>query len=270
MKKRVNLGWFFLLLISILIVVFFTIQRIESPRVVYEVVDQCSDGVQNSGETGVDCGGVCTACSTGDSGSPGGGGGGGSATTPSVNETRVVETASPEIIAIFNGFNADTGIKEIQVRVTSEVQNISINVLKYDGWPANVSVEKPGKVYKYLQIEATNLDNNLKNATIISQIEKTWLESNGLDISDMAIFKFDEANERWKELETTFTDSDETYNYYNSELDSFSYFTIAEKTSIAAKIGIGSDLLWILIVVIVIIVILLIVIYRKKRMYSLT
>ncbi|MCK5023891.1 MAG: hypothetical protein KAS04_06965, partial [Candidatus Aenigmarchaeota archaeon] len=39
----------------------------------YTLVEQCSDGVQNYGETGVDCGGSCSACGGGGTtGSPGG------------------------------------------------------------------------------------------------------------------------------------------------------------------------------------------------------
>ena len=37
----------------------------------------CSDGIQNQGETGVDCGGPCAACSTAAPSAPSGGGGGG-------------------------------------------------------------------------------------------------------------------------------------------------------------------------------------------------
>ena len=44
-------------------------------RAIYEIVEQCSDGVQNYDETGVDCGGSCSACSA----AAGGGGGGGGA-----------------------------------------------------------------------------------------------------------------------------------------------------------------------------------------------
>jgi len=59
---------------------------------VYELVEQCFDGVQNYDETGVDCGGSCSACSTGEGtggssggGGSGGGGGGGGRTSPSAN-----------------------------------------------------------------------------------------------------------------------------------------------------------------------------------------
>lgn len=52
----------------------------------------CSDSVQNGAETGVDCGGSCSACPTG--GSPGGGGGGGSSITVVniTNTTSKIET----------------------------------------------------------------------------------------------------------------------------------------------------------------------------------
>ena len=45
----------------------------------------CSDGVQNQGETGVDCGGPCSACSSGGGSNGGGGSSGGASCTPKWN-----------------------------------------------------------------------------------------------------------------------------------------------------------------------------------------
>jgi cysteine-rich repeat protein len=54
---------------------------------VYEVVEQCGDGIQDGDETGVDCGGSCSACSTSPPpGSPGGPGGPG--TPQRINDTN--------------------------------------------------------------------------------------------------------------------------------------------------------------------------------------
>ena len=35
---------------------------VEAPSIAVHCVDMCNDGLQNNGETGVDCGGPCAAC----------------------------------------------------------------------------------------------------------------------------------------------------------------------------------------------------------------
>jgi PGF-pre-PGF domain-containing protein len=190
--------------------------------------------------------------------SPGGGGGGGVATTPSVIETQSVEEATPEAITTFSNFDPETGIKEISIDVNDEAQNIRIVVSKYDARPANVSVEKEGGVYKYLQIETGNLD-SLEKATITFQIEKSWLTGNELEKESIALFKFDNSSEKWKELATRFKEEDDTFFYYDTELTSFSYFVIGEK--------IKSDFpwLWVLIGVIVLVLVIGIIMLIKRK-----
>jgi cysteine-rich repeat protein len=60
-------------------------------NVVYEVVEQCTDGIQDGDEEGVDCGGSCSACPSpppgGGSGGGSGGGGGGNNNGNRINYT---------------------------------------------------------------------------------------------------------------------------------------------------------------------------------------
>jgi len=91
----------------------------------FVAVPTCTDGIQNQGETGVDCGGPCTACSvapvTGGGGS-GGGGGGSGGTTPVVNtsnqttgtiqswdltgtEVNMDQTETEEVISVGGDYN---------------------------------------------------------------------------------------------------------------------------------------------------------------------
>ena len=104
---------------------------------------------------------------------------------------------------------------------------------KYDGKPAEVSVVKTGKVYQYMQINASNLGNKLEKAKIIAKVNKSWIVSNGVSRNDIAISKFDESNSKWNELPTSFNSEDDDYYYYETEVNSFSYFAISEKTTVA-------------------------------------
>ncbi len=241
-----------------------------TPFTIYEIVEQCSDGVQNYDETGVDCGGSCAACSEGEGEGGGGGGGGGGGTpvviAPSIIETQSIDVVTPGSTAIVKDFDPETGIKQIQIDVKTEVQDLSITVSKYDGRPIEVTKEKSGKVYRYLKIEVPNLGDNLEKATVTIQVERSWVSDNGLERRDIAMFRFDENSEKWGELKTNHTESDETYHYYDAELDSFSYFVIGEKRGFLGSI---SWWVWALVIIIILIVVG-VVIWRKKEQSKIT
>lgn len=143
----------------------------------------------------------------------------------------------PGKVSIMKNFDEETGIKEIQIQVNNPAQNVKITVLKYDGKPAEVSVEKSGKVFQYIQIKTENLEDNLEKATITTKVKKTWVSDNGLEEENIALFKFNEATINWEELTTTYEEEDNIYYYYVSELTSFSYFAISEKVIVAEPEG---------------------------------
>jgi PGF-pre-PGF domain-containing protein len=154
---------------------------------------------------------------------------------PSVNETQDISNLTPESPTVVEDFDPETGIDQIQVEVKEEVQDASITILKYDGVPEGVKA-KSGKIYKYLKIDAENLEGNLEKEIVTIQVEKSWVSSNGLNKEGIALFWFDEFSERWNELETIYSGEDTDYYYYDAELISFGYFVIGEKV-IATAFG---------------------------------
>lgn len=194
--------------------------------------------------------------------------GGGGAPVGPLKETHSFTKITPGAAAIVKNFDSEIGIKEIKIEVNNEAQNVKIVVTKYDGRPAEVSVTKSGKVDQYLQIEVSNVDNKLDKATITARVKKSWVSSNGLEIDDVAIFKFDENAEEWNELTTISREGDSTYYYYDAEVSSFSFFAIGEKvvvTDEGEEVGVSDERttkkstnltwLWILIVVLILIAI---------------
>ena len=175
-------------------------------------------------------------------------------------------------------FDAEIGVKVIQIQVNNNAQNVKITVTKYDNKPAEVSVEKTGKVYQYLQIEATNLGNNLDKAIVQFRVEKSWISSNGLNKDKISVFKFNENSKEWNELLTVYNSSDNTYDFFDVELTSFSFFAISEKTvveeetekksvkEVVGDIGeeVKDNLKWWWVVIIVLIVLVAVVMNRKK------
>ncbi|MBI5803425.1 PGF-pre-PGF domain-containing protein [Candidatus Pacearchaeota archaeon] len=168
---------------------------------------------------------------TGSGSSSGGGGGDSSQTSQSNTFTEII----PGVASIFKNFDEEVGLKEIQINVDNEAQNVKVTVTKYSGKPAAVSVEKSGKVYQYLQIDATNLEDKLDKAVVKVKVEKTWVSDNNLNKEDVSVFKFDETNSVWNELTTSYVEEDDTYYYYDTEVSSFSYFTISEKSTVSEE-----------------------------------
>ncbi|MEX2017134.1 MAG: PGF-pre-PGF domain-containing protein [Candidatus Pacearchaeota archaeon] len=160
--------------------------------------------------------------------------GGRSSTGPSNPERKHSWTKiTPGAAIIMKDFSNEFGIKQIEITVNNEAQNVKITVTKYDGKPAEVSVSKSGKVYQYMQIDAENLEGNLDKATVQFKVEKSWASSNNLGKDEIAVYKFDESNSKWNQLSTSYASEDTLYYYYNVKLTSFSYFAIAEETTTA-------------------------------------
>jgi PGF-pre-PGF domain-containing protein len=170
-------------------------------------------------------------------------------------------------------FNKETGVKEIQIEVNNNAQNVKIIVSKYESKPANVSVSKDD-TYKYLQVETKNLTDKLKKAIMKVQVEKSWVSGKRLTKEEVAVFKFDETAKIWNKLDTTFNEEDTTYYYYSVELNSFSYFAISASKSLVSETGEGttaqpeSNLPWTWIIVGLVVLLVLIgggFALKKKR-----
>lgn len=179
---------------------------------------------------------------------------------------------TPGEAEIMRDFSSEFGVKQIQIEVNNEAQNVKIIVTKYDGKPANVSISKTGKVYQYMQIKTQNLENKLNKAIVQFKFEKSWVSSNGLDKDKISAYKFDEDSSKWNQLQTDYVSEDSEYYYYSTELDSFSYFALAEGSAINAGAetaepdeGKTDSKLWIWIVIIAVILVLGWYFTKKKR-----
>jgi len=201
--------------------------------------------------------------------------------TPSVSvgeqtQVRSIVKITPRVATILKNFDKNLGVKEIQIEVKNEAQNVKISVTKYDSKPAEITVEKSGKINRYLQIKTENLKDKLEKAKLKVQVEKSWVSENNLEKENIAIFKFDETAEQWNELPTTFSEEDDNYYYYEAELSSFSYFAIGEKVlekpseeeqpSLREEKEIGKNLyLWMIIVGVILVTIIAIVLSKRKK-----
>ena len=212
-------------------------------------------------------------------GSSSGGGGGGSGTVSS-SSSNVFTSITPNKVSVMKNFGEETGVKEIQIQVKNNAQNVKVTVSKYDGKPAEVSVERTGKTYQYMEINVENIDENLEKAIVTFKVEKTWTSENSVDKDNVVVSKFNEEAGEWNELTTIYSSEDDTYFYYDVELTSFSFFAISEKVMEEEEktTGIGTLLggemvekaknmkwLWVIIVVVIVAVASGIALRMKKR-----
>ncbi len=115
----------------------------------------CSDGVMNGDETGVDCGGSCSACNSGSNNENSGGGGGSGASISPIVEHKDIQVIIPEnitrkitndtIIFIYlenptNGLNL-TGLN---LTVSSNITNLSVMLDRY--YIKNISAGETQKI----------------------------------------------------------------------------------------------------------------------------
>jgi len=148
---------------------------------------------------------------------------------------------TPGVAAIMKNFDKDTGINEIQIEVSNQANNVKITVNKYDSKPAEVTKEKSGNVYRYLQIKTTNLEDKLSNGKVTIKVEKAWLTEKGLDKNNLAMYKFNENTGEWNELNTIYKKADFENYYYDVGLSSFSYFAISEKAKVDSVGTVGDE-----------------------------
>lgn len=180
----------------------------------------CGDGVCDASESCSICSVDCGVCATSGSGVREG--------LP-VEKKFFFDIITVDLGAVLDDFNEDVGINEIKIEVNQDTQNVEITVTRYSSRPNQVIKDAPGIVYKYLEIETENLESNLREAIITLQVEKDWISEKFVDADQISLYKFDEGLDEWSEFLTNLISGDEKFNFYQSELDSFSFFAISGK-----------------------------------------
>ncbi|MCF7872447.1 tandem-95 repeat protein [Candidatus Woesearchaeota archaeon] len=113
-----------------------------------------------------------------------------------------------------------TTIKFVANKDLSSVRMVITEVL-------NIEKQLQGNVYKYVSIDKQNMDNEDFNSALINfKVAKTWLSSNKLKTSEIALYRL---TDTWSELPTTFVSQDGDYAYYTAETPGFSYFAVSIK-----------------------------------------
>ncbi|WP_129598205.1 PGF-pre-PGF domain-containing protein [Methanohalophilus profundi] len=203
-------------------------------------VDSVSDDGDDSEESTGDSssGGGSSDSDTSSSSSSGGGGGGGSTGEEYENiastdaQTRTV-TAGATASYEFDG--EDNDVTFVQFRGTTNSGQIKVLIEVLKDTSALVDEDAPGDVYQNVNIWVGNAafdDDNMEDPVVGFRVSKDWMSDNGVDPASIALFHHDDG---WEQLETTQTDEDGDYFYFEAETTRFSPFAISTVESSAIQ-----------------------------------
>jgi hypothetical protein len=164
-----------------------------------------------------------------------------------VNETKkfmIISTGIAETFEIDN--KEDMGVESIEIKTNKIVIDAEISIRNLEEKPPEVSVPPPAaaitepvqdsptpprtqqrevKVYQYLEINKTNIENNeIEDATITFRVEKAWVINNEINTSTVVLSRFD--NESWEDLPTTMAGEEEEDYVYEAVTPGFSVFVV--------------------------------------------
>jgi len=194
----------------------------------WSAYDDCDDGEQSRTGTRTCYGGGDTeSTGTRDCTSGGGSSGGGSRGTPAKNpkESWTWTHVTPGAASIMKVYDADMGLKTIEITVNNPAKNVKITVEKLAGKPAEVTKELTGKVYRYLEVKTANFEDDPK-AKLKFAVQKTWMNANGIKNGQIVLMRY---HDNWEELSTKQTGETSTEVVYEADTPGFSYFAISTK-----------------------------------------
>ncbi|MBN2042331.1 MAG: PGF-pre-PGF domain-containing protein, partial [Candidatus Aenigmarchaeota archaeon] len=166
-----------------------------------------------------------------------GGGGGGTPSTeppPQVKHSWVKITPGTEVSMTITKEGLD--FSEIKITVKNEAKTVTITITKLNEKPADVTHDLTGKkVYQYVTIEKTNLENdNIEKSTIRFKVPKGWISQNGIDKATITLNRYVSG---WQALATRLLSEDDDNVYYEADTPGFSVFAISGEKSKSCEPG---------------------------------
>ncbi len=112
-------------------------------------------------------------------------------------------------------------ITKMKIEVKGVIENPEIKIIKL----TDVNIGKPkGKVYTYIEIQPTNLNDDEINKVVISfKVSKQWLIENNVSKENVVLMRY---HNGWTKLTTVESSEDNDYVYYKAETPGFSYYAI--------------------------------------------
>ena len=151
------------------------------------------------------------------------GSGGGSNTNTGVGASENLK-AGQSASFTFEGKGAVDGLS---VTVGVDTPKIMVTVKSLSSLPPGVN-EPGNEVYEYEEVTEYFVDSSgITGGEFGFRVSKSWLASNGYELSDIVMLHYNGETGVWEELETTFVREEGGYYYYSAATPSFSWFAIA-------------------------------------------
>jgi len=116
-------------------------------------------------------------------------------------------------------------ITEIEITSKEDVENAEIKVeVAFSNEIPKIIVEANKILLTYIKITSNISSEKLDNIKIRFKTEKSWIDSSNIDVSKVALYKFE--NDEWIKLPTQKVSEDNSNIYYEATLNSFSFFAI--------------------------------------------
>ena len=170
--------------------------------------------------------------------SSGGGGGGGSTGEEFENiasKDAQTQTVTAGSTASYEFDGEDNDVTFVQFRGTTNSGQIKVLIEVLKDTSALVDEDAPGDVYQNLNIWVGNAafdDDNMEDPVVGFRVSKDWMSDNGVDPASISLFHYGNG---WEQLETTQTDEDGDYFYFEAETTGFSPFAISTVESSAIQ-----------------------------------
>lgn len=169
-------------------------------------------------------------------------------------EAKVKENARVSIGVAPEGDNVDVSVGAspldgVNISVQNRVTNLEIEISNL-GDNVETDIDSPeGEVYNYQEIGANTAEDDIDEAMIKANVEKSWLEDQGIDAENVLVNRYDDGE--WTGLPTDVVDDNATHIEIEAETPGFSTFSITGEESVGTTDGENS---WMLISVVIIVI----------------
>ena len=176
-----------------------------------------------------------STATSGGSGSSGGGSvGRPTAATDEPEQTTIIKKADSSSPIRVEISKRDIGVTSVSIELEEEAEDVKVTVKKLKEKPADIQVTGNSRVYRYLNIEAENAEDKVREATVTFEVERNWLDEHGANINDVVMERF--SNGEWQSLETFVVGQGSDVITYEATLPGFSVFAVSIVEEVAEAV----------------------------------
>jgi PGF-pre-PGF domain-containing protein len=154
--------------------------------------------------------------------------GGGSSSRSTSGELQISQSSSflemTEGLHSIDFTKAGIAINNIEITTIGDAANVKTTVTQLTEKPSSVPTPQIEKLYGYLQIDHTNLNNSLiQSAKIRFKVSKVWIKNNNISVNQMILYRF---TTEWNMINTSMISQDSLNYYFEANSPGLSYFAI--------------------------------------------